>query len=288
LATLSALLPACVGKGTLAPDAGGQTPDAGGQTPDAGEQTLDGGKCVGDLANIGAGCPRTFDGSAANLPACLSAGPAAQQTVWRCQDLIVFMDSDGHVASTCYYDATSHALVGAEKGSDAGSYCGQTSLTIEAGRTNSMCRENAPTLQRPCRPPDGGNDGSGPAPDASDAARDMASDQSAADAAPPDSGRLDGGSADGGPADASQADAGPFVCSGLVMCAANQLCVPPCCGPCIALADGGSCPASGRACSFGDGRAGCMACSAAYCTATVPFDCSPGAIDPRALYCRCG
>lgn len=152
----SVLLAACSQGAIAVPDAGGQTvPDAGGPAMDSG-QTLDG-KCVGDLATIGEGCPPTFDGSEANLPACDTRfiNEWAQQSVWHCQDLIIFQESNGFGGGVCYYDATSHALVGAEWGSDIGVYCGQTSLTIEAGRTNSMCRENAPTTQRLCVSPDG-------------------------------------------------------------------------------------------------------------------------------------
>ena len=141
------LAAACSGGGaTLDPDGGGLNPDA------------DAGKCVGDLATVGASCAPMFDGTEANLPACRGfSSTGAQQSVWHCQDLIILMDSFGLGGDICYYDATSHALVGAEQGSDIGVFCGQTSLTIEAGRTNPMCRENAPTTQRPCDPPDGGS-----------------------------------------------------------------------------------------------------------------------------------
>jgi hypothetical protein len=152
---LGVVLAAC-SEGALDADGGGLGPDGGGLVPDGGGLTSDAGKCVGDLATIGEGCAPMFDGTEANLPACASAGLYSQQTVWRCQDLIVLVDSTGYAASTCYYDATSHALVGAEQGSDIGVFCGQTSLSIEAGRTNPMCRENAPTWQRPCDTPDGG------------------------------------------------------------------------------------------------------------------------------------
>jgi hypothetical protein len=117
-----------------------------------------GGKCVGDFATVSEGCAPMFDGTAANLPPC-QFGPddtRGRQTVWHCQDLIALLESDGFVGGICYYDATSHALVGASQGSDIGVFCGQTSLTIEAGRTNPMCLENAPTTDRSCYPPDGG------------------------------------------------------------------------------------------------------------------------------------
>jgi hypothetical protein len=142
MVTMLGVALASCSEGALQPDGGGPSPD--------------GGRCVGDFATLSATCPPMFDGSEANLPACDSRGSLAQ-SVWRCQDLIALMDSTGFFASTCYYDATSHALVGAEHGSDTTSYCGQTSFSIEAGRTNPMCRENAPTLQRSCAPPDGGS-----------------------------------------------------------------------------------------------------------------------------------
>jgi hypothetical protein len=157
MATALAVVLAGCSEGALDPDGGGLVPDGGGLVPDGGGLNPDAGKCVGDLATVGEGCAPMFDGADANLPQCgVASSMGGQQTVWRCQDLIALMDSTGYVATTCYYDATSHALVGAEQGSDIGVYCGQTSLTIEAGRTDSMCRENAPTLQRPCVRPDGG------------------------------------------------------------------------------------------------------------------------------------
>ena len=114
--------------------------------------------CIGDLATVGQGCAPMFDGTAATLPACRfdPSNTRGRQQVWHCQDLIALLESDGFVGSICYYDATSHALVGASRGSDTGALCGQTSLTIEAGRTNVMCLENAPTTDRLCSAPDGG------------------------------------------------------------------------------------------------------------------------------------
>jgi hypothetical protein len=116
--------------------------------------TLDGGTCVGDFAAVSQGCAPMFDGTAASLPACRFN--SNRQTVWRCQDLILLLESDGFGGLSCTYDATSHALVGAERTTDYSAYCGGTSPTIEAGRTNPMCRENAPTTDRACAAPDGG------------------------------------------------------------------------------------------------------------------------------------
>ncbi len=78
-----------------------------------------------------------FDGTAANLPACRfhPSNTSGRQQVWHCQDLIAFLESDGFVGRICYYDATSHALVGALQGTDTPTFCGQTTLTIAAGRT---------------------------------------------------------------------------------------------------------------------------------------------------------
>ena len=118
---------------------------------------LDGGRCVGDLATLSQGCAPMFDGTEANLPACRYSGAVARQAVWRCQDLILLQDSHGFGGNVCYYDATSHVLVGAEESTDTNLYCGQTSSSIEAGRTNPMCRENAPTTDRACAASDGGS-----------------------------------------------------------------------------------------------------------------------------------
>jgi hypothetical protein len=112
------------------------------------------GKCLGELATLGQECPATFDGTEASLPACTHPG-FGNVSVWACQDLFILMQSDGYGGAVCYYDTTSHALVGAEWHSDIGVYCNQTSLSIEAGRTNPMCRENAPTIVKHCRA-DGG------------------------------------------------------------------------------------------------------------------------------------
>ena len=143
--TAAVVLAAC-STGTLAPD-GGLAPD-GALAPDGSAQTLDGGTCVGELASVGAACPATFDGTRANLPVCRTS--LEQQTVWQCQDLLMLLLSFGLSGDVCFYDAASHVLVGALQGTDIDTYCNQTSLTIEAGRTNSMCRENAPLFTRSC------------------------------------------------------------------------------------------------------------------------------------------
>jgi hypothetical protein len=95
-----------------------------------------------------------YDGSEANVPACpaASAGfPIQDRTVWQCQDLTVLQFWSGFAALVCYYDTTSHALVGAEIGDDTP--CDDTGRGIEAGRINSMCRENAPLFSGKCASP---------------------------------------------------------------------------------------------------------------------------------------
>jgi hypothetical protein len=153
---MAMVLGACSGA-ALTPDGGRE---AGAERPDAG-------KCVGDLATAGAGCPSMFDGTEANLPTCVAWTP--NRTVWQCQDLYVLQLGHGLGGSVCYYDTTSHALVGAEEHSDIGVYCNQTSLSIEAGRTNGMCRENAPLFTRSCAP-----DAGSPTPDGGSCMGDMA------------------------------------------------------------------------------------------------------------------
>jgi len=97
------------------------------------------GRCEGDLAQISTGCPQTFDGTAAQIPAC----PAYTVTyaVQLCGDLIRFRQIGlfGLSGSSCYYDASSHQLVGAVEGTDIATYCGGTSAERSAGRVAASC-----------------------------------------------------------------------------------------------------------------------------------------------------
>lgn len=135
LAVLAILVASCSSGSSLAPD---------------------GGRCTGDLTTVGHACAATFDGTEAGLPACPAGIGQRAQTAWRCQDLIILQYSYALDAQVCYYDATSHALVGAGHDTDTPAYCGGSSATIEAGRTNGMCRENAPLFTRDCTGADGG------------------------------------------------------------------------------------------------------------------------------------
>jgi hypothetical protein len=113
-----------------------------------------GGTCTGDLATVGEYCPASYDGTEASLPMCppVEVGfPVVDRSVWQCQDLSILYFWSGLGGLACYYDATSHALVGAEHHTDV--HCAPPQLGIEAGRTNPRCRENAPRFSRVCSAP---------------------------------------------------------------------------------------------------------------------------------------
>ncbi len=109
-----------------------------------------GGRCETDLVQLTAGCPRTFDGTAAQIPAC----PAYTVTyaVQLCGDLIRFRQIGLAGGSSCYYDASSHQLVGAVVGTDvpAYAYCGGTE--IFAGRVADSCTSE-PVATKDCETP---------------------------------------------------------------------------------------------------------------------------------------
>jgi hypothetical protein len=113
-----------------------------------------GDKCVGNLSSVGADCPRSFDGTEADLTCGV---PALEVSVWDCQGLRVVVLNQGFSGSVCYYDKTSHALVGAERGSDVPVFCNGASYDQIAGRIDPMCRENAPAIVKSCQPDGGAN-----------------------------------------------------------------------------------------------------------------------------------
>ena len=95
-------------------------------------------RCEVALETLAGGCPATFDGTSSGLPAC--EGPVSY-TARRCGDLISLDTFGGYFGNGCYYDATSHLLVGASAQSDVPSYCGDTSFAASAGRTTSCASE---------------------------------------------------------------------------------------------------------------------------------------------------
>jgi hypothetical protein len=110
-------------------------------------------RCVGDFAEIAAACPATFDGTPAALPACANAQPTVRHTVHPCHGLLLLYSSAMFAASSCFYDAQSHALVGAIQLADYPAYCDHVSGSIEAGTTDAQCGANTPTLMRECPAP---------------------------------------------------------------------------------------------------------------------------------------
>jgi hypothetical protein len=104
-------------------------------------------KCVGNLAQVGAGCPATFDGKLESFPACPEH--YSTQTAFRCDDLIVLTYSSLSGYS-CYFDFGSHQLVGAATWTDVPTYCGD-SFTRAAGRTPSdSCPGTVDRVERFC------------------------------------------------------------------------------------------------------------------------------------------
>jgi hypothetical protein len=94
-------------------------------------------RCQVDLETFSTTCPQTFDGTSAALPACPE--DAFTYTARACGDLlglaISYLGTNG---ATCYYDASSHELVGAKAWTDVPTTCGGT-VTSYAGRTASSC-----------------------------------------------------------------------------------------------------------------------------------------------------
>jgi hypothetical protein len=115
-------------------------------------------KCEGTLQEMGAGCQASFDGTLAGFPACPAVGGMTQEA-WRCDDLLVLSNS-GYGGLSCYYDATSHALVGAYAWNDTPSFCGD-SFNKSAGRTPpTSCAGTVDRVERSC--PVGGAVDAGP------------------------------------------------------------------------------------------------------------------------------
>ena len=113
-------------------------------------------KCEGNLAEIAAGCPATFDGTLASFPAC----PAYRttQSTWLCGGEIV-LSSSGYTGMSCYYDLNSHRLVGAYEWSDVPTFCGDA-FSQSFGRVPSQsCSGTDGLIERTCpgeSPLDGG------------------------------------------------------------------------------------------------------------------------------------
>jgi hypothetical protein len=110
-------------------------------------------KCEGSLSEVGAGCPAMFDGTYGQLPACSAY---ARQYVFVCGQVISLVISGGYASGSCFYDSTSHKLVGAQLASDIPHYCGN-SYTKSAGTiAGSSCDTSSVVIQRNCPGQDAG------------------------------------------------------------------------------------------------------------------------------------
>ena len=96
------------------------------------------GPCTGNFAQLSADCPQSFDGSPASFPACQPQLAYTYQSRLCGDDLIGFYKVSTSGVG-CFYDASSHQLVGARAGSDIPEFCGQSSNTISAGRVPDSC-----------------------------------------------------------------------------------------------------------------------------------------------------
>jgi hypothetical protein len=107
--------------------------------------------CSNDLELLvdAIGCPASFDGSEAELPACRPSD-GYTQTVWVC-DVIYLHTGVGTTEGDCYYDGGSHALVGARRYATTSAFCDGGSLTESAGRQPRACPQT-PAVDRFCPP----------------------------------------------------------------------------------------------------------------------------------------
>jgi hypothetical protein len=103
-------------------------------------------ECEGNLDELAAWCPKTFDGTAAQLPHCMDG---SNLDVRVCGDLIVLSRDRG--TQTCDYDAYSHQLVGAGIVTDYAMYCDGKSNVLKAGKADLWCGSAVkPIVQKDC------------------------------------------------------------------------------------------------------------------------------------------
>ncbi len=89
--------------------------------------------CQGALSEISADCPKMFDG--AQFPTCQGL---LGQSVFECELLIQLLLSGVNSSVSCFYDSTSHSLVGARRSSNVPEFCDNKSDTMSAGMVCSM------------------------------------------------------------------------------------------------------------------------------------------------------
>jgi len=92
-------------------------------------------ECLGELGEIGQVCPSMFDGAPENVPPCHEFG---QQQVWTCGDDVIALSLGvGAHGVDCYYDSSTHSLVGAMAFNDTDTLCGN-SFTQSAGEVPTV------------------------------------------------------------------------------------------------------------------------------------------------------
>lgn len=104
-------------------------------------------ECTGALSEVGAHCPATFDGTEAQLPPCGSQLAGARM----CADLIELAGA-GLAGLRCFYDPSTHELVGASWWSDIKEFCDNDSFTKSAGRTPNATCTTPYSVRRQCPP----------------------------------------------------------------------------------------------------------------------------------------
>jgi hypothetical protein len=104
--------------------------------------------CTGPYDEVTAGCPAAYDGTQANLPACESN--SACVLAQTCGDDLVGVEiANPFMGHECFYDATTHALVGGLLFVDDGAYRGGSSATQSAGRVGT-CGDAPDFAKRSC------------------------------------------------------------------------------------------------------------------------------------------
>lgn len=88
-------------------------------------------------------CPASFDGTEAALPRCSGLSGYEVQRVQRCAARLILRVSHGYSGFSCYYDVTSHVLVGKSWGNDLGQSC-------SSGEIGGVCDPALTILERDC------------------------------------------------------------------------------------------------------------------------------------------
>lgn len=99
------------------------------------------------LADVTWACPASYD--AIESVACGRCLGACALFAGSCGDFLVFVGGGLFDSSTCYYDATSRALVALDHCTDYNAYCGNTAFCFSAGVPVGACGRPAiqPRLQ---------------------------------------------------------------------------------------------------------------------------------------------